>query len=125
MSAALAGAILTRRCGLCRNLRPLEDFTGPTSAYCRPCKSAYNSQRAKAVRAGTWVPGVTPILPPSAPKPVSPLPEPIDAEDRLRAAMANFAMQRGFSALRNTCARIEGEIARANRIALAREGWIA
>ena len=47
------------------------------------------------------------------------------AERRLREAMQEDFLHGGFSALHRMNERLEGDIARAHRAKLFREGWIA
>lgn len=65
---------------------------------------------------------------------MSPLPIPITtrtdrdiqiAEIRLKAAMAELLAVSGFTHLNRSNVRLLGEVARENRDALARQGWIA
>lgn len=48
-----------------------------------------------------------------------------DSETALRLALLAYMAEFGFTALKVTYTRLEGEVARTHRLELAREGWIA
>jgi hypothetical protein len=126
---AIAPVFAERHCTCCWLLKPREEFAAhPT--WCRECKSKYMRDRYAAQKAGTWKakPREEYRRPRSIPQPArNPAANivPFGAETVLRAAMVSFLMAFGFTALRATLTRLEGEIAREHREQLAREGWIA
>lgn len=117
-------------CPRCLVAQPVADFS-PSSAYCRGCKRTYDRERAQQLAAGTWAPRVKAdyerhqalaLVPNLNLEPAS---SALTAEETLLAAMGAFLREHGFTALRASIARLEHRLAQANRVRLAREGWIA
>jgi hypothetical protein len=50
---------------------------------------------------------------------------PRNHEARLKSAMRDVLFERGFTKLKSTVAKLEGELAREYRDLVAREGWVA
>lgn len=132
---ALAQVFTERHCSMCKRLKPLEAFS-PSAMRCLDCNRTYQRERNARIREGTWKPRgyeqrgrPFPIV--SAPPPTSPVePEQLSAipgaaEASLRFAIEAFMVEFGFTALKVTYTRLEGEIARKHRLDIAREGWIA
>jgi hypothetical protein len=124
-----------RHCSKCRRLRPVEQFR--FSRYCADCIATYNRQRNAAIQDGTWTPktiaeraprrcGVDyqPLVEAVAER-AQPLVITPEGEHALRAAIEAFMDEFGFTALRVTFTRLEGEIAHTRRLELAVQGWIA
>jgi len=130
MSAALQ-AIVFRTCAACHEEKSSCEFSS-TTAYCKPCRAAYSAARYAAIKAGTWKPKERgqhrprqPGLPPPRIVHVAPPVNAPDVSAALYAAMGTYFAVFGFSALLRALTQMQGDLARANREALAREGWIA
>lgn len=108
--AAPDASLILRRCPRCKLEKHAEAFT-PVDCYCRACRGEINTEYAQKRK-----------LRYASQPAISPADTP---EHRLRVAMLAYMREFGFSRLRVTYTRLEGEIARSKRIELAREGWIA
>lgn len=121
---ALARAFETRRCTMCKTTKPAEAFSS-TSLRCRDCNRAYQKDRNRKLRAGTWKPhGVMQVTPPKLAH-TGAASTSAQAEASLRYALEAFMVEFGFTALKVTYTRLEGELSKKHRLDLAREGWIA
>lgn len=111
-----------KHCARCDRWKTVDSFPGGSNRYCYPCKRAYESERAAAIKAGTWRPRNGEKL--RRPRRVAVTVPPVD-EEQLFAVMTAFFGRYGFGALTTTTERLRTKISRRNRTALAREGWIA
>lgn len=126
-----AAMFVTALCPQCRETKPVGDFAG---SYCRVCKTTYDRNRLRAIRAGTWVPlkpgtytRCAPVLTPSeaAPAPTTYPTPPPGADTDLRNAIVDYFRAYGFTRLRTATEALIIDLSKAERIELAREGWIA